>query len=459
MFEGMWVSLKEGIEGALVAVLVVSYLSQNNRAWLKKYFYFGLVSGILAAPIFTSFFPGPEMLLKNQLIRFFVLLDGLVFFATLLAFIRLIGIDLFATPYRILARFRFLQGVLTWLGSSLLVFFNGLGVFLSLKALAVIKGNSVQVFAAGLFGIITAIGIAVLLVRFAERVKLGRLFTSASLLLSIFTIKLLGGGVKDYSEVAVIPYMLKRLIKMGHDIVHIVIIGFLFPDHPFLKTQFWNFIGLFFNDKVILSLVFIALGGPTMYLAWKVITKPLPALVGETKGAERRKKLAGFVKVRRLQFIVVAAAFFIIVSFIFAAGVSPVDQVYNPEPQPALDDGKGVISIPLTGPANDIADGRLHKWSYRTEDKTIVFLAIKRPDGVVAVALDICEICQPDGYSQVGDKYVLCKYCKTPIPISTVGQPGGCNPVPLKADAAGQNLQIGVKDLVSEYDRVMRAKQ
>ena len=458
MFEGMWISLREGIEAALVAVMVISYLTQNNRAWMARYFYSGLASGVLAAAVFAFLSAGSEMLLKNQLMRIFVLIDGLLLFSALFAFIRSLGIDLLAVPGRILAGFKVLQGILLWLGASLLVFFNGLAVFLQLKSLANIKQNPAMVFGSAFLGLIMAFGAGFLLARFSDRIKLGRFFAASSLLLSIFTVKLLGGGVKGFAEVAIIQFVQKRLIKLGHDIVHEFIQGFLFPDHPFLKTKFWNFVGFFFGENTILTLMFLIMGGPTIYLIWKALTKPLPVLAEVKKGSERRKQLAALKKERWFQSIPVAAAFVIIFVFVISAGASPVDPVYDPEPQPVMDNGSGVISVPLTGPVSNISDGRLHKWSYRSGDKTIVFMAIKKPDGVVAVTLDLCEICQPEGYLQIADKFVLCKYCKTPIPLSTVGQPGGCNPVPLKADVGDRNLQISVEQLVSEYDKAMRGK-
>lgn len=458
MFEGTWITLREGLEGIIPVVLVVSYLRQNNRTWLTRYFYLGLALGVLAALVFAFSFTGSEMLLKNRLIRFSVLLAGLLFFAGLAAFIRSLGIDLFATPGLILARFQVLQGVLIVLGAGLLVFFDGLGVFLQLKSLAFVKENPVMVFTAGGLGIAPALGLGALLVRFSGKAKLGRLFTPASLFLSIFTVKLLGAGVKGFSDVAMIPFVQTRLIKLVHDIVHTIIVLILLPDHPFIITNFWNFIGLFFGEKTILLLFFVLLGGPAIILVLKVLTKPLPAPVDTKRGAERRKQLAGFIRERRLQSVPVAVTFFTILIFVIITGTSPPDPVYDPEPQPVMDDGKGVISVPLADPVSDISDGRLRKWSYRVKDKTIVFMAIKRPDGVVAVTLDICEICQPEGYSQIGDKYVFCKFCKTPIPIPTVGEPGGCNPVPLKAGVSGRNLKISVKELVSEYDRIMRGK-
>ena len=79
-----------------------------------------------------------------------------------------------------------------------------------------------------------------------------------------------------------------------------------------------------------------------------------------------------------------------------------------------------------------------------------------RGNGSLAVALDLCEICQPKGYAQLGGRYVFCKYCKTPIPVDAVGQPGGCNPIPLpSATVQGGVLRVPTAELRALHDRAI----
>jgi uncharacterized membrane protein len=98
----------------------------------------------------------------------------------------------------------------------------------------------------------------------------------------------------------------------------------------------------------------------------------------------------------------------------------------------------------------------MRKWVYSAGAHAVTFFTIRRPDGAVVAALDVCDICQPKGYAQMGAGYVFCKYCKTPIPSSTVGQPGGCNPIPLPEAAMDGGMLVVPRDaLVAAWQRRM----
>jgi len=55
--------------------------------------------------------------------------------------------------------------------------------------------------------------------------------------------------------------------------------------------------------------------------------------------------------------------------------------------------------------------------------------------------LDACQICGTQGYYQKGPE-VICKNCGSDIVISTIGTPGGCNPVPLTSHIDNGTLLI-----------------
>jgi uncharacterized membrane protein len=59
----------------------------------------------------------------------------------------------------------------------------------------------------------------------------------------------------------------------------------------------------------------------------------------------------------------------------------------------------------------------------------------------------------------MGAGYVYCKYCKTPIPSSTVGQPGGCNPIPIPHQLAGSVLLVPRDALVAAWTKGMADKR
>jgi len=64
----------------------------------------------------------------------------------------------------------------------------------------------------------------------------------------------------------------------------------------------------------------------------------------------------------------------------------------------------------------------------------------------VGTALDACSICPPVGFYQDGAN-VICDNCNAPIEMTTIGTPGGCNPMPLASSVVGGELSVSVSDL------------
>jgi len=105
---------------------------------------------------------------------------------------------------------------------------------------------------------------------------------------------------------------------------------------------------------------------------------------------------------------------------------------------------KGVVSIPLA----QVSDGDLHRYAAREGGTEVRFLLYQKPDGKVAAIFDACEICGPIGFFK-GQNGLVCKNCASPINSQSVGTPGGCNPIPLAAAAAGDSIMIREADLAA----------
>ena len=80
------------------------------------------------------------------------------------------------------------------------------------------------------------------------------------------------------------------------------------------------------------------------------------------------------------------------------------------------------------------------------------FIIIRKGETAYGVGLDACDICGPSGYYQRKDQ-VICKLCDVVMNKSTIGFPGGCNPVPLKFSVGEGNLYIKAADLDAEEKR------
>jgi len=110
------------------------------------------------------------------------------------------------------------------------------------------------------------------------------------------------------------------------------------------------------------------------------------------------------------------------------------------------------IAIPLKDSLGDISDGRIRKYSFRHMGRVYRLLVLQRPDSRVVAALDACEICPPTGYVQRGE-HVVCKYCSTPLPLQSIGQPGGCNPIPVNSRRDGNTLVMNRSEIVDTHDK------
>jgi len=117
--------------------------------------------------------------------------------------------------------------------------------------------------------------------------------------------------------------------------------------------------------------------------------------------------------------------------FIYAKSASSLS------PAAELSPVRGVITIPLA----QVSDGDLHRFAVNENGQQVRFWLYKKPDGKIATVFDACEICGAVGFYK-GPNGVVCKNCAAPINPQSVGQRGGCNPIPLQATTTADSLII-----------------
>jgi len=105
----------------------------------------------------------------------------------------------------------------------------------------------------------------------------------------------------------------------------------------------------------------------------------------------------------------------------------------------------GKVSIPLT----QVEDGDLHRYQAKEGGAEVRFWLYQKPDGKIATVFDACEICGSVGFYKNGGQ-IICKNCSAPINAQSLGQAGGCNPIPLKSTVVGDNIVITTADLSQE---------
>ncbi|MDR1144822.1 MAG: Fe-S-containing protein [Verrucomicrobiales bacterium] len=166
-------------------------------------------------------------------------------------------------------------------------------------------------------------------------------------------------------------------------------------------------------------------------LAWWRKFRPLRQLARQESDAiERRQRLAALRNIRRLVVTTLLA-------LLLAAGVAAYWYQVAARPlkgsvaQRLALDANGEIQLPY--PVAVLTDGKLRCFDWVADDgKVVRFFVINRFAGTPSptVVFDACMLCGDMGYAQ-HDGQVVCIACGVRLYPPSIGNPGGCNPIPL----------------------------
>jgi uncharacterized membrane protein len=124
-------------------------------------------------------------------------------------------------------------------------------------------------------------------------------------------------------------------------------------------------------------------------------------------------------------------------------------ELVPPVELPASD---GKITIPL----DMVNDGHLHRFVHQAPKGSstvgVRYIVVQKNETAYGVGLDACDVCGPTGYYERKGQ-IVCILCDVVMNKSTIGLPGGCNPVPLRFSVEGGNMIIGTADLEAEARR------
>jgi Membrane iron-sulfur containing protein FtrD-like len=245
-----------------------------------------------------------------------------------------------------------------------------------------------------------------------------------------------------------------KVMKGTHDFVHQFMESILVPDHIFIRPAIWGYIGILFGKEVGFWGGMIIWFMPATLIALAIYLEPLPSVAHIRQGAQRRRLLAAAIRLQRYRLIIPGIA---VVALAAAAYQSrfPNVEYWDPKPLAVAATPAGEIVIPKKGDV-DLEDGKLHKYLYKKGETEVRFFVLMTPGGKLTVDLDACAICKPDGYGQA-EGTVICYYCKTLIPLDTVGKPGGCNPVPVSFTDREDGVHIDSISLVNSWNTTVQA--
>lgn len=418
MLEATVVTLREGVEAALVVAITLAYLRKCGRGELARYVYWGVAAAVVASAVSALAVQRWGLDPENELWEGSLMLLAAALVGSLAAWMWRAGRR---TKERAEARLAALVGRPSGKGigglglfgfTFVMVFREGVEAALFVGALSgAIGANPLYNVLGGGVGLLLAAVFGVLLVQGGLRLDIRRFFGVTGLVLFLLVAKLVANGLHEFFEAR------------------------LLPSSPRVLTV----VGLLTREGTSILVLVLLIGIPAALLLREALARcPDDSVPGEPP-AEHRKRRAE-ARAARL-WTGTAGVTGVALSLLLVLSTIAVARGYDPTPVP-ITPGGPVLRIPV----EELRAQPMRKYVVDIDGVNIRFLVVRGEDQRLAVAFDACAICPLRGYSLHGSQ-IVCGNCGAPISLDTIGIPGGCNPVPLKARVKDGALLIRVEDL------------
>jgi len=392
MLQAFIITLREGVEAALIVGITLAYLTKIGRQELRKTVYAALAAaflGSIGVAIVIS-----RTHLNEDVFEGWIMLVAAFFVVTMVIFMMKTGRKL---KGEIEGKVGLLAGNDAWFGLFVFIFLmvlrEGAETVLMLAGVS-LNSTELMSFLGTLLGVLAAIAFGVMFVKGSVRINLQKFFRVTTAIMLLVAAQLVISGLHELSESGVIPSSKAEMAVVG----------------PIVSNDWFFFVTIF--ALAALMVLFDA--------------KRREPVLDSASPAERRKAAWSARRERLWMASVYTFSFVFIVmvtaEFIYSKSVSALS------PATEVSFAGGQVKIPLA----QISDGDLHRFQAKENGTEVRFWLYQKPDGKIATVFDACEICGAAGFYKSGNG-VICKNCAAPINPQTVGTAGGCNPIPLKA--------------------------
>ena len=408
MLQAFIITLREGVEAALIVGITLAYLTKIGRQELRKTVYAALVAAFLGSIGVAVIISRTH--LNEDVFEGWIMLVAAFFVITMVIFMMKTGRRM---KGEIEGKVGLLAGNDAWFGLFVFIFLmvlrEGAETVLILSAVS-LNSTELMSFLGTLLGVLAAIAFGVMFVKGSVRINLQKFFRITTAIMFLVAAQLVISGLHELSESGVIASSKREMAIIG----------------PIVSNDWFFFVTIF--ALAALMILFEAKR-----------REPVPAA---TSPAERRKAAWSARRERMWMASVYTFSFLFIAlltaEFVYTKGVSALS------PATEVTFANGQVSIPLT----QVSDGDLHRFQTQEKGAEIRFWLYQKPDGKVATVFDACEICGSVGFYK-GPNGVVCKNCSAPINPQSVGTAGGCNPVPLKATQTADAIIIQEADVAA----------
>jgi high-affinity iron transporter len=408
MLQAFIITLREGVEAALIVGITLAYLTKIGRQELRKTVYAALVAAFVGS---IGVAIGISRLSWNEdAFEGWVMLVAAFFVVTMVVFMMKTGRKL---KGEIEGKVGLLAGNDAWFGLFAFIFLMVLREgFETVLMLAGVSLNSTELlsFFGTLLGVIAAIAFGVMFVKGSVRINLQKFFRITTAIMFLVAAQLVISGLHELSETGVIPSSKREMALIG----------------PIVSNE-WFFVVTIFALAALMILFEAKRRQP-------IPESASPAERRKARWTARREHMwMGSVYTFSFVFIVMVTA-----EFVYTKNVSALS------PTTELTFSNGQITIPLS----KVSDGDLHRFQANEKGTEVRFFLYQRPDGKIATVFDACQICGAVGFYKTANG-VVCKNCAAPINPQSVGQAGGCNPIPLKATQTADAIIIQEADIAT----------
>jgi high-affinity iron transporter len=415
MLQAFIITLREGVEASLIVGIIFAYLSKIGRHELKRTVFWALGAAVTASVAVAVILS--RLQFNADIFEGWVMLAAAVFVVSMIWFMQKTARGM---KGEIEGKVADLIGNASRTGLFFFVFLlvlrEGVETVLILSAVS-LNSTEILSFTGTLLGIAVSVVFGVLFIRGSVKINLQRFFRVTTVILYFVTFQLLVSGLHELSENGVLPSSAAEMRLIG----------------PIVRNDLLFFVTM------------LALAGLMMLLEF---ARRSPVQISDTSSSADKRKAAWSQRREKLWMNAVVATSFI---FIFLT----MAQYIYAKNSTALSPTAAVTLVgnQVTVPTADVNDDKLHRYGVRVDDgkggqAEVRFLLFRKPDGNIVSVADACQICGPVGF-YIGSQGITCKMCASPLNASSMGQAGGCNPIPLKSMNANGQITIAAADLRS----------
>ncbi len=413
MIESLIITLREGVEAALIVGITLAYLTKIGRPDLRKSVYAALVAAFLGSVAVALVLSHAGF--NQDIFEGWVMLAAAFFVVTMIAFMMRTARKLkgdIETKVGTLAARSSALGLFAFV--FLMVLREGVETVLILSAVS-LNTTELMNFIGTVLGVGLAIAFGVMFVKGSVRINLQKFFKITTVILFFVAFQLIVSGLHELSENGVLPSSQREMALIG----------------PIVRNDLFFFV-------TILALA--ALMVLFDHRRRQPVTEEAATKAEQRKvqwRARRERLWAASVYASSFLFIVMVTA-----QFIYARSTTSLSAATP------VTFANGQATVPLS----QVSDGDLHRFVADVDGTPVRFLLYQRPDGKVVSVFDACEICGSQGFYKTSTG-IICKNCAAPINPQSVGQPGGCNPIPLETTTTADAVIITKAQLATERDR------